>query len=179
MNTKRSQRILIILGCAFIGAVVLLVIEHSFIQKMNQDIVDIENELYIQQRQEEQAIATAAFISTFADRQNELASFVVQNGKDVATVSAIVDMIESLGNQAGVETVRVAQVGFGTQEKTKYETLSVDVSANGSWDSIIHLLTLLEHIPFRGETRSIRLGKVGQIDPPVWNMNATVSLIIQ
>lgn len=120
---------------------------------------------------------------TKEEREQIAGLFVQPNG----TVDFI-EEVESLGRVAGVK-LEVESVGIGAlKDKTGSSTESFRLffKTEGSWGGTMHLLSLLENMPYKISFENVRLGKVSGgsssesgkgITPSYWSGNFSFSVL--
>lgn len=95
-----------------------------------------------------------ALMRTLGDTENERISLRTRIVPDEDVVD-ILALIESLGKEQGVilttNSLTVAPIN------NLFETLVINVSVEGSYQSIIHTLKLLEHLPYQSEVGKVQM----------------------
>lgn len=154
-KTKKIFIASLALGLIAIGAYVVLYI---VLGNMSAEVSKLNTQSTQQLEQNEQQAATRRIIEDTANLRNALDSFFVSPGG----VAGFITTIESLATDAQVNleitTVNVEENETTDSEEENnesdsnttadmFQTLQLDMTAQGSWSQVTHLTTLLESLP--------------------------------
>ncbi|MEK7070357.1 MAG: hypothetical protein AAB966_00965 [Patescibacteria group bacterium] len=149
-------------------------------KEVSSRLIQIESEV----KKEELLRSTKSLMDDTRKEREQLASFFVQPKGEVDFIEAV----ESLGRTAGVK-LEIESVGVETlKSKTSSSTelFRLSVKTEGSWGGVIHLLTLLENMPFSILFENLNLGKISggsnskdnkQEPSSYWGGNFTFSVL--
>lgn len=128
---------------AILGVYVFLFVE---IKKTNEEVSTLQNQLDIEVRQDQRLRSMKQLL---ADLEEELTMidtyFIAPDG-----VVDFLEELESFGRIANT-SVEVTSVGIEDEEGTAslpYNRLRVEFVSEGSWTSLVRLVSLLETLPF-------------------------------
>lgn len=147
---------------------------------VSEQLAQIESEV----KKDESLRSIKNLMNDTKKEREQVAEFFVQpNG----TVDFI-ETLESLGRIAGVK-LEIESVGVGALKgKTGSSTESFRLSfkTEGSWVGTMHILSLLENMPYKISFESVRFGKVSGgsssedgkgVNPSYWSGNFSFSVL--
>lgn len=169
--TKKTSALFFLGGLAglVLAAVITLI---WYVEHVRSTLVSLEEEVAVLILREKQANSIEHFLDDIASEEVMVGSFFIHRDN---VVNAI-ETFESLGSIVG-GTVSLAQVDVIGQTKEVPGVLSFRLSASGSWSAMMHLLALLEHLPFHAKNSQVSLatGSSASDGPAVWSLQAVVT----
>ena len=149
-NLTKIPIILLSLACfAALGVYIFLWVMNGRLQSRVQTL---QSEVAVETVREERADSTGHFADDIRDDGALVQSFFVGRDNEVVAI----ETLEGLANVTGA-TVDITQVDVQNQTADAPGTLIVNVSGNGSWKQISHLLALLESLPFHANIPYVSL----------------------
>jgi len=119
---------------------------------------------YAQEKSHQKALETLAH--TLDDTKSARESLNTRILKDDSVIDLLA-LIESIGKEQGIE---LSTNSLSVQPIDDiFETLVINVSVKGPYDSVIYMLKLLEHIPYQASVEKVQVGKEGEVSNAVWN----------
>ena len=113
--------------------------------------------------------ALKALTQTLHDTESERASLFSRILADDKVVDFL-GSVESLGHDQGVElkTMSLTVEPIDKDKNQVFETLVINLEATGSYDAVMHVLALFEHIPYQAEVDNAHITKQGDDSHANW-----------
>lgn len=131
------------------------------IESINAGVVQIEREAKVAQAEQEEAQSTQELLENNKEDIELLDSYILPEDG----VPSFLSRIESIGSTTGSKVV-TQSVSVVSQTNTdedssglETETVLVAVSAEGSWGSVFHTLSLIENLPLKVEVTSVSFSR--------------------
>ncbi len=148
-----ATTIAIVFAAIYVGALVTL-------SRSQKAVAAQASELAAEVRREESTQILAALLEDLSGDTSKLDAFFISPDGAVGVIEDIEALSSVIGAPLSVADVRIEDENAETGEGT----LSMNVSAEGSWRSTTHLLTLLDTLPFQSELNSVTLTLINDED---------------
>ena len=143
----KSQKV----ACLAIGIFLLVSVGYVFlfmhIRDLQFRLTEIKTELSIVDALEANKLETVALLDKTKEGREEISSYFVS----VEDPTPFLELVEALGADAGVtlevETLSIDAVEAATSTEYK-DNMKVALLVEGPWESLYHLVWLLEHMPY-------------------------------
>ena len=181
-KTKKIITALIVLNLAVFGACFYL---FANIKKTDEVVSDRLIQIESGIKKEESLRSIKNLMDDTKKERERIADFFIEPNGAVD----FIEMIDSLGIIAGVK-LEVESVGveaLKSETDADSESFRLSLKTKGSWDNIMHLLSLLESLPYQISFESARFQKIsGESSPdgekkiaatPYWNGNFSFSVL--
>jgi len=182
IKTKKIIIALLVLNLVVFGACFYLFANIKKTDKIVSDrLIQIESGI----KKEESLRSIKNLMNDTKEERERIADFFVQPNGAVD----FIEMIDSLGGIAGVK-LEVESVGveaLKSETDADSESFRLSLKTKGSWDNTIHLLSLLESLPYQISFESARFQKIsGESSPDngkkiavssYWNGNFSFSAL--
>lgn len=137
--------LLVSIGLYFVG---LLIISQKTIE-IKDSYRNTESESF---KEEKQLALKSASLSNTEDIQT-LRSFFIQKGDEVEFIK----QIENIGRKAGIK-FEIDSIDLKTETSDSFkEDVMIKLSINGSWESVVSFLDMLEKMPFGVSVENLNL----------------------
>lgn len=143
------------------------------LSRMNAAFEERQNEVAARQAREQALAALERRVLETEDERAALTNFILPHEGVVDLLS----LIELLGVEQHVllQTQSVDVVPLGGSNE--FETLKVTVLATGSYEGVLHILELLEQLPYQSELTSVTMTKsVRGTVPGAWDGTFTIAI---
>lgn len=110
----------------------------------------------------------ARLISDTEAERTELQSYIIEQ-KDIID---FLTLVEALGRSEGA-TVSTASLNV-TNKSDLFDELTVTIAASGSREAVLHVLGLLEILPYKSYVQSASVSQFRDGEFPVWNGSFTI-----
>jgi len=182
IKTKKIITALIVLNLTVFGACFYLFANIKKTDKVVSDrLIQIESGI----KKEESLRSIKNLIDNTKKERERIADFFIQPNGAVD----FIEMIDSLGIIAGVK-LEVESVGveaLKSETGADSESFRLSLKTKGSWDNTIHLLNLMESLPYQISFESARFQKISGESAPdngkkiavssYWNGNFSFSAL--
>jgi len=182
IKTKKIIIALIVLNLAVFGACFYLFANIKKTDKVvSERLIQIESGI----KKEESLRSIKNLMDDTKKERERIADFFVQPNGAVD----FIEMIDSLGGIAGVK-LEVESVGveaLKSETDADSESFRLSLKTKGSWDNTMHLLSLLESLPYQILFESARFQKISDESAPdngkkivvssYWNGNFSFSAL--
>lgn len=170
MVSKNTNIALLLSALFCVGTLSVLVVffylgeshKVTFIEKSAQDI---------QEKARESALEKIT--STLEETKDDRLSLSSRFPREENIVDVLAS-IERLGKEQGVEittnTLTISPID------TVFETLVINVGIDGSYDAIIHVLKLLEVMPYQVRVANVHLERVGEGGGSSWRASGEIRI---
>lgn len=138
--------IVVVLAAVYVGALVTLV---RFEKALATQAADLAREV----RREGSMHELSGLLEDLSEDTAQIDTFFISPGNAVSVIEDIEALSSVVGASITVADVRIQD----RDEATGDGTLSMNVAADGSWRSMVHLLSLLDALPFQSELDSVTL----------------------
>ena len=148
----RSTQVIIIISALFFIVSIVACVGFFFLISKQETI--LREKMLAQGEAEAHQNSLKSLIRTLADTESERTSLHTRILKDENVVDFLT-LIESLGKEQGVAlTTKSLTVEPITAQ---FETLVVNVIVEGSYESVVHMLKLFEHIPYQSTMGTVQI----------------------
>lgn len=163
INTKTITMILtitvLVLCVSGIMMRLLIIKDVNKIQTFKSTLLQSDND--------ENLVTTKKMLEKYQRYNSSLESYLIDSTKNIEFIEKIEAIGERLDLELSVQNIKTEDMPEGISHKS----LSMNVSAQGSWQSLMTLIILFENYPQNISIRELRLS--GDIDPAtgrnVWN----------
>ncbi len=172
-NMTRIPIILLVLAClVMLSAYVFLWVMNS---RLYVRVGALQSEVAMETVREERAGDTGRFADDIRDDGELVRSFFV--GRDTEVMA--IETLEGLAHTTGAD-VTITQVDIQNQTPEIPGTLVVNLSGNGSWKAVSHLMTLLEHLPFHADVPYVSLttSPSSEKTAALWTLSARLEMAL-
>jgi uncharacterized membrane protein len=149
-KTKQLLVAVIILNIALIGAYGFL---FYLIKAKSEDASVLSQSLDIQRANQEQVIMLRHAINESKDDRATLDTYFVKS----SNLDVFIKSLESLGEESNTA------IRLNAFTEINKNSLIIDFNANGTYDDIYYLVTLIEHLPYHIEFKKAYLNSLGLI----------------
>ena len=170
MKKHNKQRNILILALAIL-CLALAAYAGIFmtISSKQKETLVLYGDLALELQKEDHAKELSVFLEDVRTKQKILSGFFITK----ETAVSVIEEFESFAGTAGV-ALEILQVNVAAVSDTE-EALLIDISAEGAWDNIIHLLCLFESLPIQGSISRITLDSSEE----AWTLSATIQIGLQ
>lgn len=178
LQLNKTKKLLLIVSALTIAVLVLYIVFFLQIREKNKNISLLKNEADLVIQKEGRLRSIQQLISDTKDEREKLSTYFV--GKDGAV--EFIEKIESLEADTGavidITSVSVDDIGDVVNEDA--ELLRLLFKAEGSWQSIYQLLSLIESLPFNVSVTQANLegqfvlGEEDEIIDTLWSGNFAI-----
>lgn len=156
-ETKKNIAVLVILNLIIFGLYFYLFMN---IKSSDRDISAELVQIKLGADKDERLRSVKSLMDETKNQREKIANLFIQQDGSVD----FIEMMESLGKTAGVK-LSIDSVGIDpAKNKTgsSTESFRLSVKAEGLWINVLHLLSLLENMPFKVSFDSISLNKISE-----------------
>ena len=179
--TKQMKRHYVVYIAGFFAALLVGVYVWMVIltNGYHNQIVLTQEELLIQVERERRVRDTAGVLASFKN-ERELSKTFFKNPDDVIS---IIEEIEGFGRITGAP-VSVIQVQVEDEDpETREGTLVMSIVSEGSWSSVVHLIGLLDTLPYQASLNHATFDTPESVDGVEsslpWTVRASVSVALK
>ncbi len=168
---RKNIAILIILNLAIFGLYYYLLVD---IRRSNIDTSSKLAQINLETMKKEQLQSVKILMDETKIQRDKVANLFVQQDGSVG----FIEMVESLGGTTGVK-LNIESVGIGVSKAkigSSTESIQLVVKTEGAWADVMHLLSMLESLPFKVSFDSVVLNKLSEASSPTPSMTAKKSL---
>ena len=174
-ETQKKIIILLILNLIVFGLYFYLYLNTKQIDK---EVFMKLSQIKLEINRDERLQSLKDLLGKTKDQRDKISNIFVRSDGSVE----FIEMIESLGRTAGVK-LEIESVGvdaFKNKIASSTEYFRLSVKSEGSWINVMHLLTLLEEMPFKVLIDNVSLSKTSAESPAakdrkqidsIWNGN--------
>jgi len=144
--TRVTSTIQVFIATLILAATVIAyyLLIFMIVRSDSKSITRLSAEKELQLQLEQRYITDRSFLNTIAVEQTELDSYFLHND----SIVAFLEQVESLGNQTGTNvTVNSVSEDEKSANDSLFSRLSVSISSIGTWEGVLHTLSLLENMP--------------------------------
>lgn len=147
--------ILIILNVVIFSSYFYLFMD---IKQAERDISLKLSQIKLETQREERLRSIKNLMNETKNQREKIANFFVQSDGSVE----FMETVESLGEITGVK-LEIESVGIDSSKNktgSSTESFRLSVKAEGLWANVIHLLSMLENMPFKVSFDNVALNKI-------------------
>ena len=166
-----ATTIAIVFAAIYVGALVTL-------SRSQKAVAAQASELAAEVQREESTQILASLLKDLSEDTSKLDAFFISPEGAVSVIEDIEGLSSVVGASISVADVHIEDENAETGEGT----LTMNVSAEGSWRSMRHLLTLLDTLPFQSELTSVTLTLVSDEDSEAaaqWSLRGLVRVSLR
>lgn len=175
-STHAYLTIIILLAVVILGAYIVF---FHFLNKEIRVAAESESRILLLQAKDEDVSAQKKLIDETKEKVSKLSSyFVFEEG-----APGFLETIENLDTVAGTETVIASvQVKEPAKEGDKAE-LYIMFDAEGTFEQVYHLLTLVETLPYEIRIENTSLARIAKpsdtdvVSVPLWRLSLSFSVV--
>ena len=183
MDTRKTVRLLLLVALLTAFSLAAYVFFFLRIAEKNRMVSLLANDVDLITQKESKLRSIQSLVKDTEEERALLDDyFVSEEG-----VVGFIETIESFGAVAGTE-IEVTSVEKGPldasakeAEPQVFELLRIGFKTSGSWRGVMHVLALLETLPYRVSITRATVEAVAAVDeeePPAWNGFFTVTVVI-
>jgi hypothetical protein len=146
-----------------------------YVKSLANDVRAQAVELSLETTRETSMRSLSGFLADLTGDEKKLSSFFVAPDNAVM----MIETIERLGNLVGAP-VSISGVRIEEQNQDTGEgTMTMNVSAEGTWREVSELLALLDTFPFASSVDNVTLVQIGEEKEQVWSFRAIMSVALR
>ncbi len=154
----------------------LYIAANMFIRRTVHTIEARSEELAVQVKREELSRNSANLLKGLSKETEELSTFFVHPDGTVALIERIENLGAFVGSTITIGDVSLVPVSEGSDEGM----MTMRIESSGSWQEMLHLLSLLDTLPFESEVDVLTLQVVGEGEGgTTWGLRATLRVSIR
>lgn len=147
-------------------------------QKVSQTEKELSNKLAVAQEIERERFSLDLLLEETEEKRSQLNSYFV-SAEDPAQ---FVSLLESAANDAGVSLeIQSLSISPVSEEDAAniLENLDITLTAQGSWNRVVHYTSLIESLPYVVDVDQVRLNYEATTDqqPAFWRSNIRFSVL--
>ena len=142
----------------FTGACGAYLVVFSNLRTLGEKISDFESQIAIQNRHETELIATRQLLAATAAGRTKLDNYFVTTNE----TAQFIDHLGDLSGTAGVELTVVSVNEVPATQKNPDKKLMLTLSTRGTWNQMLHFVSLLEHMPTASRVTGMQLKSAGE-----------------
>ena len=140
---KRTLSVAILSSGLFLASVVFLIGVLYLIHRADDKLITYRTEIAKQQAYAQELSSLKRLVLETEPERLEMVSYVLHDDQVIDFLA----LLKTIGDEQGVTlNTRSLEVLAGTGQ---FETLSLVVTAEGSYEGVLHILKLFEHLPYQ------------------------------
>lgn len=149
-KTKELLVIALVLNAAVIGLYAFLFLE---VKRKNEHVSRLVNEIETQSVEERTLASVKSLVVETASAREQLKRFFVERGGSVA----FIELLESTARTAGAKLTIHSVAEEDVAGVPDVKSLKLSLAADGSWQSAIRFLGMLEYLPYQVAVEDVSL----------------------